>query len=283
MRGTVCDTMHHDGSSPRSSQCEPEHEDRQGEADDDAGEEADERHAEGEQGRVDEVLPERRGVAGALRLDRTARRMSRKVRQRRVVGAGRAAVARYPARRRRWPPPWPCSRSRSARPRPPRRPRARPARARVERRIRPPPVAPTPPPRSRLGPDPFRDRRDDVLAVGPQRLVLERRAAGRWRTGLTPSARSASSLARCSSRVPMTQNRSTISSGTNVGMRVAGPAVLVVVVALAALDVVGERRGHVRAVGAVTGDDVGDVVADHARRTSGTGRRRGRGSPRCRR
>ena len=75
----------------------------------------------------------------------------------------------------------------------------------------------------------------------------------------------------------MTQNRSTISSGTNEVCVLPGPAVLVVVVALAALDVVGERRGHVRAVGAVTGDDVGHVVADHARRTSGTGRTRGRG------
>ena len=63
----------------------PEHEDRQGEADDDAGEEADERLAEGEQGRVDEVLPERRGVAGALRLTEPAQDVEEGG-QRRVVG-----------------------------------------------------------------------------------------------------------------------------------------------------------------------------------------------------
>ena len=57
---------------PALEPARPEHEDRQGEADDDAGEEADERLAEGEQGRVDEVLPERRGVAGALRLTEPA-------------------------------------------------------------------------------------------------------------------------------------------------------------------------------------------------------------------
>ena len=50
--------------------------------------------------------------------------------------------------------------------------------------------------------------------------------------------------------------------GHEVGVDVAGPAVLVVVVALAALDVVGQGGRHVGGV-AVAADDVGDVVADH--------------------
>ena len=52
--------------------------------------------------------------------------------------------------------------------------------------------------------------------------------------------------------------------GHELGVGVAGLAVLVVVVALAALDVVGERLRHRAAVIAVPGDDVGHVVADHA-------------------
>src|SRR5439155_8208528 len=47
------------------------------------------------------------------------------------------------------------------------------------------------------------------------------------------------------------------------GVRVAGTAVLVVVVTAPAGDVVGERLRH-RTPGPVPGDDVGDVVADHA-------------------
>ena len=49
-----------------------------------------------------------------------------------------------------------------------------------------------------------------------------------------------------------------------VGVRVAGLAVRVVVVALPAGDVVGQRLRDRGAVRAVAGDDVGDVVADHA-------------------
>ena len=51
--------------------------------------------------------------------------------------------------------------------------------------------------------------------------------------------------------------------GDELGMRVARAAVLVVVVALPAGDVVGQRRRHRSAVRAVARDDVGDVVADH--------------------
>jgi hypothetical protein len=50
--------------------------------------------------------------------------------------------------------------------------------------------------------------------------------------------------------------------GHELGVGVPGPAVLVVVVALATLDVVGERLGNPAGV-AVAGDDVGHVVADH--------------------
>ncbi len=52
--------------------------------------------------------------------------------------------------------------------------------------------------------------------------------------------------------------------GHELGVGVAGLAVLVVVVALAAGDVVGQRLGDGGAVGPVAADDVGDVVADHA-------------------
>ena len=50
--------------------------------------------------------------------------------------------------------------------------------------------------------------------------------------------------------------------GNELGVHVAGLAVLVVVVAGSSLDVVGEGRRHGGGL-AVTGDDVGDVVADH--------------------
>ena len=52
--------------------------------------------------------------------------------------------------------------------------------------------------------------------------------------------------------------------GHEVGVGVAGLAVLVVVVALTTLDVVGEGLRHGSAVLAVARHDVGDVVADHA-------------------
>ena len=89
----------------------------------------------------------------------------------------------------------------------------------------------------------------------------------------TPSARELVELARRARRaVPRTQKRSTISSGTNVGVRVAGPAVLVVVVALAALDVVGQRLRARRAVGAVAARRCRRRGCRPCRRTSGTGR-----------
>src|SRR5690606_30682315 len=52
--------------------------------------------------------------------------------------------------------------------------------------------------------------------------------------------------------------------GDEVGGRVAGPSVVAVVVALPPLDVRGQRLGDHAGVLTVAGDEVGDVVADHA-------------------
>ena len=105
------------------------------------------------------------------------------------------------------------------------------------------------------------ERRDDRLAVHAEGLlfVVVLQVAGEL---VDADRRAASSFAMWSSAVPSTQNRSTISSGTNSAWVLPARAVLVVVVALAAGDVVGQRFRH-RPARSVLGDDVGDVVADH--------------------
>ena len=86
------------------------------------------------------------------------------------------------------------------------------------------------------------------------------------------------SFATWAARSPRTQKRSTISSGTNSRVRVPGAAVVRVVVALARRDVVGERGGHL-AVGCRSARRSRRRGCRPCRRTSGTGRARGR----CRR
>ena len=73
----------------------PQHEHRQRQPDEDAGEEPDERLTEREQRRVDEVLPERDRVSGALWLAEPPQDVHERG-QRRVVGRHRAAALDVP-------------------------------------------------------------------------------------------------------------------------------------------------------------------------------------------
>ena len=90
-----------------------------------------------------------------------------------------------------------------------------------------------------------------------------RRAGGTGRSGRRRGAASSVSRAICVSGGPMMQNRSTISSGTNSVSGLPTLSVLVVVVALPSFDVVGQAPGHRGALAAITGDEVGNVIADH--------------------
>ena len=91
-----------------------------------------------------------------------------------------------------------------------------------------------------------------------------RRAWRRPRTGRRPASRSAAQLLELRRRRAEQAEPVDDLVGHEGRCRgLPGPAVVAVVVALAALDVVGQLRGDHAGVLAVAGDEVGDVVADH--------------------
>src|SRR4051794_29051395 len=114
-------------------------------------------------------------------------------------------------------------------------------------------------------PAPFGHHRDDLLAVGGQRGVLGvvLQVDGELvHTQFTKLLQPPDLLADRAEQAEAIDDL----VGHEGGVRVARSAVLVVVVALATLDVVGEGGGYGRrsvVAASVASDDVGDMVADH--------------------
>src|SRR5437660_689328 len=116
--------------------------------------------------------------------------------------------------------------------------------------------------RLRPGGDVGRHGAGDVLAVGPQRLFL---AVVLQVNGKLVHSESPQLLQPAKVMAHRTHDAEPVNDlvRDKSGVDVAGPTVLVVVIALATADV-GRQGRRDRAIGPVPGDDIGDVVADHA-------------------
>ena len=161
---------------------------------------------------------------------------------------------------------------------------SQPHAATLPRRIRAPLPSPRPPAagsRLDLGPAPSRapptDASDDDARRTPAASPPCRRVGGRWRTGRrrAPAARASRSMWWADR--PEDAEAVDDLVGHEGGVGVAGPAVLVVVVALAALDVVGQRLRARRCRRRRSGRRCRPRGCRPCRRTSGTGRACGPG------